>query len=304
MTVRLDDIDYFLAVVAQGRVRRAAVTLGVSQPAVTKGIQRLERGLGFPLFERGGHGMALTSFAEQFYERTRALRSTLSDAIREATDLHLGTMGVLRVGVSPLYAQRLFVPACLQLHRQRPAARLVVNVNLNDLLLTALRGGNIDLSLSALPAVVPGDLHAIPLLSDDLCMVVRQGHPLLRRRRLRLPDLVDAQWLLPGPGVAARRSVEALFVQAGLPPPQVAVEVSNTATPFVDLLAQSDLVSLQSLSLLGRIAPAAGQQLVPLPLAEARFPRQIGVLTRANSVLPPLARRFIELLAETSGESR
>jgi DNA-binding transcriptional LysR family regulator len=63
--------------------------------------------------------MTLTPVAEQFRQRTETLRASLGDAIKEAADLHLGA-GVLRVGVSPLYAQRLFVPACLQLHQQRP----------------------------------------------------------------------------------------------------------------------------------------------------------------------------------------
>lgn len=77
---------------------------------------------------------------------------------------------------------RVFVPACLQLHRQRPAARLVVNINLNDVLLTALRQGDIDLSINALPAVMPDDLEAVPLLADDLCVVVRAAGGVAARR--------------------------------------------------------------------------------------------------------------------------
>jgi DNA-binding transcriptional LysR family regulator len=278
-------------------VRRAAAAMGLSQPALTKGLQRLEKELGFPLFERGARGMTLTPVAEQFRQRTQALRASLGEAIKEAADLHLGAMGVLRVGVSPLYAQRLFVPACLQLHRHRPAARVRVMINLNDALVAALRLGDLDLSIHALPGVIPDDLVALPLMADDLCMVVREGHPLLARRRLRLQDLVDAQWMLPGPGVAGRRGVEGRLAEAGLPPPRVVVEVSTTAGSLSRLLVHSDLVSIMSEA---SLAGPEGQGLTPLGIPEARFRRAIGALTRKEGTLPPLAQRFLQVLQETA----
>ncbi|OUL98308.1 hypothetical protein A8M77_32315 [Variovorax sp. JS1663] len=298
MGVRLDDIDYFLAVAHHGKVRAAAAALDVSQPAITQGLQRLEKELGFPLFERSSRGMQLTAVAVQFRERTQALRASLGDAIKEAADMHLGALGVLRVGVSPLYAQRLFVPATVALHRQRPAARLRVMLNLNDALIAALRLGDIDVSINALPGAIPPDLHALPLMDDALCLVVREHHPLLAKRRLRLADLMDAQWILPGPAVAARRNVEGRLAEAGLPPPRVTVEMGNTAGGQLNqLIAQSDLVSIMSESQLGT---SSGQGLAPLPMAEARFTRTIGALTRRGVVLPPLAQRFLELLEETA----
>jgi DNA-binding transcriptional LysR family regulator len=226
--MRLEDLDYFLAVAAHGKVRAAAAALDVSQPAVTQGLQRLEKEMGFPLFVRSASGMTLTPAAQQFRQRTGTLRASLAEAVKEAADLHLGQMGVLRVGVSPLYVQRLFVPAALELRRQRPAVRLSVMLNLNDALITALRVGDIALAINALPGRMHDDLRLVPLITDELCLVVREDHPLLRKRRLRLRDLVDAQWLLPGPGVAARRNLEGRFAEAGLPPPRVTVEVSNT----------------------------------------------------------------------------
>lgn len=298
MALRLEDIDYFLAVVQHRQVRRAALELGVSQPAVSKGIQRLEQELGFPLFARSRRGMEMTAVAEGFHQRVRALRRGLGEAIKDAADQYLGELGLLRVGVSPLYAQRLFVPASLRLHRERPAARLQVNVNLNDELMLALRRGDIDMSINALPPGVPDDLDAIPLIADDLCLVVRDGHPLLSSpRRLRLPHLAGAQWMLPGPGVAARRNIEGRLAEAGLPPPRVVVEVSTSSVQLLDLLRQSDLVSVQSESMLST-PMAAG--ITPLPMAEARFKRRIGVLVRSGAALPPLAARFIEILKERS----
>lgn len=112
MALRLDDLDHFLAVARHGQVRRAAADAQLTQPAITKAIQRLEAELGFPLFVRSRRGMALTAPAERFLQRVGSLRANLGDAIKEAADLHLGALGVLRAGVSPLYAQRLFVPAC------------------------------------------------------------------------------------------------------------------------------------------------------------------------------------------------
>lgn len=293
MAVSLDDLDYFLAVVQHGQVRAAALALGVSQPALTKGIQRLERELGFALFTRSRRGMALTPVAERFHDRTKGLRGGLADAIKEAADLHLGAMGVLRVGVSPLYTQRLFVPACLTLHAQRPAARVQVQFHLNDALLLALRRGDVDLTLSALPMAVPDDLLAHALMRDDLCLVVRVGHPLLAKRRLKLADLADAHWMLPGPSVVARRTVEGRLAQAGLPPPKVAVEVNNSATPLVELIERSDLVSIMSDSLL---TPDTCTRIQALPLAEARFSREVGVLMRKGVTPTPLAERFLEIL--------
>lgn len=293
MSLRLDDLDYVLAVVEHGQVQRAADALGVSQSAVTKGIQRLERTLGFALFERSPRGMSLTAPGRLFHDRSVGVRRSLERAIKDAADVHLGAQGVLRVGVSPLYARTLFVPACLQLHRQRPAARLQVKVHLQDVLLVALRSGDIDLSIHALPDPLPPDLRAHALMADDLCLVVRHGHPLLGRARLQLQDLVEAQWMLPGPDVSARRRIERLFAEAGLPPPRVAVEVSNTTAPLVDLLVHSDLISIQSV---GRLDGRVGRQLEVLPVPGSRFEREVGVLHLRDRLLPPLGQRFMEIL--------
>jgi DNA-binding transcriptional LysR family regulator len=301
MGISLDDIDYFLVVAEEGQVRKAAQKLGVSQPAITKGLQRLEKALGFELFERSVRGMTLTRVAEQFRQRTSALRGVLHDAVKEATDLHLGALGLLRVGVSPLYVQKLFVPAYVQLHRQRPAASVRASVHLNDELWRLLRQGELDMTISSLPLVVPDDLEVFELMRDDVCMVVRQNHPLLDNRRLRVNDLADVQWMLPGPNVAARRHVEARLAQAGLPPPRIALEVSNTSGQMGPILRETDLVSIMSESML---AGPSGQGLEVVPLPQARIKRVVGMAWLKHVQQQPLTARWVQLLKETAQSAR
>ena len=301
MGIQLNDIDYFLAVAEEGQVHRAAKRLGVSQPAVTKGLQRLESAMGFQLFERSVKGMTLTRVAEQFRLRTSALRGVLSDAVKEATDLHVGSLGLLRVGVSPLYIEKLFVPAFVQLHQQRPAATVRASVHLNDELWRLIRKGELDLAISSLPDRLPDDLTSIELFDDDLCMVVRDEHPLLRKRKLKLSDLADAQWMLPGAEVSARRHVEMQFAQAGLQVPKIVLQVNNTASQMRQVLAETDLVSLLTDSMLvGKL----GKGLTVLPLPQARMRRVVGITRLKSAPLQPITSRFVELLTQCATQLR
>lgn len=293
--MRLDDLRYFVAVAEQGHVGRAAQRLGVTQPALTKGIQRLEAALGLQLFERGPRGMTLTSVGGVFFERARHLCQGFDEAVQEAGDLHLGAIGTLRIGTSPIFADRLVAETFNLLHRQRPGAKARLVIGLNDALLAALRLGDLDLSINALEDEEPDGITQTFLFDDELCVALREGHPLLQRPRLRFADLGAAGWVLPEPRVLARRRVEARFAEMGLAPPQVVLQLESSATLVPAAVRDSDLLTVMSRF---SLAAAAAQGLVALPLAAAVWPRRIGIATRRGGYLSPLVLRFIELLVE------
>jgi DNA-binding transcriptional LysR family regulator len=85
------------------------------------------------------------------------------------------------------------------------------------------------------------------------------------------------------------------LAEAGLGSPQVAVEVNSTSALVGELLRHSDLVSVMSVSML---AGSAGHGLAALPMSDARFQREVGIVTRRDTTLPLLARRFIEIVQE------
>ncbi|NUZ06929.1 LysR family transcriptional regulator [Piscinibacter koreensis] len=293
--MRLDDLRYFVAVAEEAHVGRAAQRLGVSQPALTKGVQRLEASLGLVLFERSARGMTLTSVGQVFFDRARHLCLGLDEAVQEASDLHLGAIGTIRIGVSPLFADSLVAETFAQLLRQRPGAKARLAISLNDTLLASLRLGDLDLSINALDDAPPDGLAQEALFDDELCIALREGHPLLARPQLRMSDLAEARWALPGVDVLARRRIEARLAEEGAPPPNVVLQLDSSVTLVPAAVRQSDLLTVMSRF---SLRSPVGRGLTELPLARAVWPRRIGIVTRKGAYLSPLANRFIELLRE------
>ncbi|GAB2895477.1 LysR family transcriptional regulator [Paralcaligenes sp. KSB-10] len=292
--MRLEDLNYFLAVAEAGHVGRASERLGQSQPALTKGVQRLEKELQLQLFERTPKGMVLTTVGQAFFQRARGVQFGLSEAIKEANDLHLGKLGLLRVGVPPNYTS-YFGDACAILLQQRPAARVHVTIGLNDKLFAALRLGDLDLSISAILNQPQTELEQHALFTDNLHVVAREGHPLFFSRNLRFSDLAKESWILPGQSVVARRSIDARFEEHGLPAPNVAVESSSSSIFLIGMVRATDLLTVSSASAMKQ---AGSHGLRAFPLREAVWPRTVGITTRRGAYLSPLALRFMELLKQ------
>ncbi|WP_028605780.1 LysR family transcriptional regulator [Ottowia thiooxydans] len=297
--MRIDDLRYFVAVAEHGHVGRAAQRLGVTQPALTKGVQRLEASLGLQLFERTSKGMTLTTVGGVFFERAKQVCMGLDEAVQEAEDLHLGAIGTIRVGVSPPFADSLVTEAFVQLLAQRPGAKARVTISLNDTLLSSLRLGDLDITVNAIDDVEPDDLHCQVLFDDELRVVLREHHPLLNKQNLKLADLAAQQWALPGPQVMARRRIEARFADGGLPAPDVVFQTDTSMTLAPSILRRTDLLGLMSKQ---SLRSGAGRGLVALDLSDAGWPRRIGVISRKGAYLSPLVQRYIEVLSERARE--
>jgi len=300
--VRLEDLDYFLAVARAGHVGRAADGMGISQPALTKGIRRLEEELKLQLFVRTPKGMELTMPGKAFYQRSMQARRELDEALREAGDLHRGSIGLVRVGVTPLLVEPVFNGACVELLAQRPAAKVNVMVSLNDALIPALRQGELDFSISSLhDSAAPAEFDRIPLFRDRLFVAARRGHPLFDRARIRFEHLAGHGWMLPGLQVASRRWLETRFEQRGAPRPEIVIESNSSVASLVSILHNTDLLTVISEITL---RSEAGQGLAAVPLDDVTWHREVGIMTRRGGYQSPLAQRLIEILRERAGAAQ
>lgn len=289
----LRDLDYFILVAETGSLRRAAIEAEVTQPAITKGLRRLETELGLVLVERSRQGASLTESGRSFLDRARRLRRDLDAALQEANDLRAGALGLVRVGVTPALVEPGLKPACQLLMQQRPMARFRVTIGLVDELMIALRRGELDLVVSGEMRPAPPDTLVEVIGESDLAVVAREGHPLLRRRRAQLADFVDCMWMLPRRGVLSRDWLDSVFVAHGLPRPLARVEFDPTHDALISIVLQSDLVTVGGEWLCRRMR-STGIKLIDFePL---KWRRSVAVIRRAHLKPSPIVARFLEIL--------
>jgi DNA-binding transcriptional LysR family regulator len=105
--MELRDIEYFAVIAEHGHLGRAADALGLSQPALSKSLRRLEQALQVKLVKRTPKGVEWTAEGSVLLLRVRELRLSLQGVAREIADVSQGRVGHLRIGVSAAISEQL-----------------------------------------------------------------------------------------------------------------------------------------------------------------------------------------------------
>ena len=295
LTVR--HLRLIAAIVAEGNLLRAAEALNMTQSAVTKALQDAEAQMGVLLFERTNRGVVPTTFGSSLAAHARLILAQIGKAEREMTDLRDGAAGQVTIGSLLSGSAGLLPKAIALLRRDRP--RLVVKVEeaTNDILMPALRAGELDLVLGRLPEFRDRDgLRQEHLMDDHAQIVVRQGHP-LAGMALRLEDLLAQDWILPGPSTTLRRQFDKAFRDVQLEPPSPSVETVSFLTSR-QLLQLTDALAVWPVQLARQEIEAGA--VVALPVALPTTARPIGISTRADDLLLPAATCLIACLREVA----
>lgn len=286
------DITYFLEVARQGHVGRAAEAVGVTQPAVSKSIRRLEDAVGVALFERGAHGARLTAEGQLFLESARRFDTGHIELMRSASELRAQHAGLLRVGLTNAAGDGPAVRVLSDMVRHRPGLRLTMVIGKSDALNQAVEKAELDVAVVPSYPGISFSCDQLALSEDTVRVAARVDHPLARRAALTLSDLTDCAWAMPSRRSAARRLVMQIFERAGAPEPRVTLEADYMSEAAMGVIASTDLVGLVPASVMrtwgGRV------EALPLPMLELR--RTLVLLTRPQATWSPLMTAFRDLL--------
>lgn len=295
--MKLNSIRDFVTVAERGSLRAAARQLAVTQPAITRSIQELEKELGVVLLERRAKGVSLTRMGEVFLRRSRAARGEL-DRAREELDQMRGEMhGQITVCMSGV-PHMAMLPAVMPAFRQRYPD---VKLNLLDGLLPSveaeLKDGIVDFYVGPTfnQEEVCRELKAEKLFDNVRVIVCRKGHPLADARSLG--ELVDAEWVTASVTYRAEEELAPLFARYGLPPPRLVVQARSALT-FLFTVAYSDLLIL--LPIQWTQAPLFREALQPIRVAEALPSPPICIVQRNSMPLTPAAGYFCDMVRRAS----
>ncbi|MBL8217120.1 MAG: LysR family transcriptional regulator [Bryobacterales bacterium] len=252
----LDEMHTLVTLTEERHFGKAAATLGISQPALTKRVRHLEFRLGGPLFARHARGAEPTPAGLALYQRARRLLEEAAGLEHIARGILTGDLGTLRIGVG-LTVMLSGLPRIFEQFRaQYPGVRLTVHDLSTAEQIRALTAGDLDVGFLRLGQQTP-DLTLAPLLRDELRIACAESlapsgrpynslfqHPLVITSRAASPTYHEhvlttckaIGYTPPGIQEANQLLTVLLLVQAGLGIGLVPASSHTLAVPRVRLL--------------------------------------------------------------------
>ncbi|MEM7782076.1 MAG: LysR family transcriptional regulator [Planctomycetota bacterium] len=184
----LQQLIHFLAVAKAGNFTLAGQDVGISQPALSRSIQKLEKVVGEPLFERLPRGVALTELGVFLQIRARQIVDLVDDTFAELSDA--SNRGRVRLAVIPTIAPYLLPSVLRKFGRQFPEIQVQVQEDTTRNILRLCRDGEIDLAIVALP-ITEKYLEVETLFEEELTLVLPKGHDLESKKQITLTDIQD-----------------------------------------------------------------------------------------------------------------
>jgi DNA-binding transcriptional LysR family regulator len=218
--LNLRDIQAFVTVAELGSIGRAAIKLGLTQPAITRRIQSFEDALGNPvLFDRTVKPALLTGAGMRVVEHCRRVLVELEMLSQAASD-DSDPVGTLKIGVAYGLEEVLLSSALQKLGADFRRLRLQVSSGWTTELFDSTRAGALDCAVALLSTthVFPADLTATPVAEESIVVVSSQ---LPSRKEngaaWHLEDLSDRDWVLNPAGCGCRKALCDAFERRGLP---------------------------------------------------------------------------------------
>jgi len=290
--LKLRDLNIFLAVAKEKSMSRAATELAISQPAVSRAIADIEYILGVPLLDRNPHGVEPTLYGRSLMKRSIAVFDELRESVKEIEFLADPNAGEIRIGCTPPLAAGI-VPAIIErLNHRHP--RILFHVVHTDVasLQRELRDRRIEMAMwRAGSHALDEDMETEALVNDRSLVVAGSRNKWVRRKRIKLAELLDDPWVLPPSDSTARASIDNAFRFGGHHVPRTSVSSTSMAMTM-SLLAGGRYLSLlpESTILVG--TQCTGVKVLPVRLPVA--PRLITLVMLKHRTLSPAARVFIE----------
>src|SRR5262245_2385695 len=205
--LRLRDLHVFHAVVQQRSMAKAAVQLGVSQPAVSEVIADLEHALGVRLFDRSTQGVEPTMYGNALLKRSIAVFDELKQSVKDIEFLADPTTGEIKVAC-PLAIAFTIIPHVIERFREKyprvvlhfdevasvSAARNFPEVRDRKYDLVLARGSALQLADNR-----TDDLNIDVLFDDQMVIAAGAQSKWARRRKIDLAELVDEPWIMQAP---------------------------------------------------------------------------------------------------------
>jgi len=275
-----------------GHITRAAERLGLSQPALSAAIRKLEDEVGSALLDRTAKGVELTDAGRVFAEHAEEALRAADEGTRAVRELVGLERGLIRIGGGATAVGYLLPPAISRFRIEHPGVRFYIREAGSGSVGESVLSGALDMGIVTLPIRVPGgsELLTLPLVMDELRLIVPEDHPLSGRKSFRWSDL-DGEALVAFEAGSAVREVIDLAAREHGAELRVVMEL-RSIEPMRHMVAAGVGVGF-----VRRFALSGNDQ--GLRCRDGRLTRELAIVRRGDRVPSPAVAAFERTLGKT-----
>ena len=289
--MELHQLRYVIRVAEESNFTRAAERLGVAQPSLSQQIRKLERELGFAVFERGPSGARVTRDGELFLPWVKTILDRVDEADLAAEEIRGMRRGRVTIGASPIAGMRL-LPVLLRAIRSRwPGLTIQTREGGLSQILALLEIGEVDLAMVLLPIPETG-LTCVPLFTEHLVVVLPPDSRHRVKDTVSLEEIRDEAFVLLSPQYGLRHLVLEECHKAGFIP-RIAFESGDVG--IVQGLVEAG-IGLTVLPI-SAVRQDLNTVVKPVSARGERPQRRIGLAIRTDRYVPIAARQVFDLAA-------
>lgn len=283
-----------LVAVAQYRNFAAAATdLGISQPTLTRTVRRAEDMLGVALFTRTTRRVSLTAAGQEFIPLAQRLLGDLGLGLRNIRELATVERGQVVIATLMTVAHGVLPRVVARFAERYPSVGIDLREGVQTNMLEEVRNGSADFGIGD-TTDIGGPLEAEQLGTHGFCVVLPKGHRLFARTSLTLTDIADERLVAMPTEAAARRTLDAVSLAAG-----VSLNSHFTVGQFTtafELVSEGLGVAVVPSIFFARPHPA---DVSSRPLHAPGAVQRLGIITRRDRVLAPAASALLDVLRES-----
>lgn len=293
MNFDLADLRAFIAVADLGSFSAAAQSLHLSQPALSRRVEKLEQALGLKLFDRTTRKVELNAMGRSFMPRARHVLYELENALLGMTELSDRLRGQVTVACVPSAVGAFVAKGLGEFHRQFPRIRVhLVDESATDVLLAVARA-EADFGISYLGTQEP-DLEFDALFEEDFVMACPAGHALAQRSSVSWSEMTEHECVMLAQGSGNRMLIDQALATRQTATASRAWTCEVRHVPALISLIEAGI----GIGAVPRFSvPTSGSKgLVTVALVEPKVTRMIGIIRRRGRPLTPAAEAFRNLL--------
>ena len=295
--MNLSWLKTLITIVDKKGLTAAAVSLEISQPAVSKQLRALENYYGTPLLNRRGRVPELTAAGRVVYQHSQRILLAVDRSLAEVRGLGTAVQGELLLEASTIPGEYV-LPRLLGAFQQRyPGVRVSLEISDSRAVAGHVLAGEIAVGVIGVQAPNPNLQHE-PIYSDELVVVIPRGHRWEGRETVSLDEFCAEQMVVREPGSGTRAVLEKWLKERAIDPATLEYRLARGTHDAVLAAGAGGLgVSLVS-------SLAAAPRLQAGTMASVRisgFPNQrpLYLNTRKNRALDHLQKTFIAFVKET-----